>query len=336
MNNPTYDARVISEYLLGSLATDETERLDELSVTDDEFADSLTAAENELVDAYVQGELSGSTLQQFEAAYLRSTYRQQKVSFAQSLKLYTEQNVSLAAANAPSVSRPRGPAKAVSAGSFSKFGLLPRFVPMGLAAAALVFLVLGGWLIFDNGRLRKQIRDVQQITDDIRKRQEDAERDLEKRRQESTTGSQELVGLQQQSEGLDQRKSQNTAEPDSNNKSRSTSGEVRIASFTLMPQLRGIGEVRILHVSPKNTLIAMKLQLEPNNYSDYRVVLLDGSNRSLWRSTQLKAEKGNDNKTLSIRFPSALLSSRIHVLQVYGIDAGKSEPLSAYPFKVMR
>jgi hypothetical protein len=44
------------QYLLGSLPGDEAERLDELSVTDEAFAEALSVAERDLIDAYVQGE----------------------------------------------------------------------------------------------------------------------------------------------------------------------------------------------------------------------------------------------------------------------------------------
>ena len=37
-------------------------------ITDDEFSDALIVAETDLIDAYVQGELSGSALEQFKSA----------------------------------------------------------------------------------------------------------------------------------------------------------------------------------------------------------------------------------------------------------------------------
>ena len=50
----------IELYLVGALAEDETERLDEMSLTDDIFADRLRNVENDLADAYARGELSGA------------------------------------------------------------------------------------------------------------------------------------------------------------------------------------------------------------------------------------------------------------------------------------
>ena len=61
MTKQTYNQQTISEYLLGSLPEAEAERLDQLSFTDDEFSAVLEAAEKDLVDAYVQGELRGQS-----------------------------------------------------------------------------------------------------------------------------------------------------------------------------------------------------------------------------------------------------------------------------------
>ncbi len=60
MNQVTYNYEAITQYLLGALPEEEAERLDELSFTSDEFAEALRAAEKDLVDAYLQGELTGT------------------------------------------------------------------------------------------------------------------------------------------------------------------------------------------------------------------------------------------------------------------------------------
>src|SRR5262249_50692822 len=77
------DQRQIELYLLGALPESETERLDELSLTDDGFAEQLRGAENDLVDAYARGELSEDMAQGFRARYLASPRRRAKLRFAQ-------------------------------------------------------------------------------------------------------------------------------------------------------------------------------------------------------------------------------------------------------------
>ena len=81
-----YDDQVLIQYLLGSASEEETERLDELGIADDEFAARLRTAEHDLVDSYVKGELKGAILEQFEAFYMASAERRDKVEFAKSLE----------------------------------------------------------------------------------------------------------------------------------------------------------------------------------------------------------------------------------------------------------
>ena len=74
----TYDDRLLTRYLLGALPTEESERLDELSVADDEMAARLNGVENDLVDSYARGELSGEDRAMLESSYLSSPRRRKK------------------------------------------------------------------------------------------------------------------------------------------------------------------------------------------------------------------------------------------------------------------
>lgn len=75
----------LARYLLGSLSEEETARLDELSIADDEFAARLEAAEHELIDAYVAGELSVEDSARFEAVYAGSENGRARIAFARTL-----------------------------------------------------------------------------------------------------------------------------------------------------------------------------------------------------------------------------------------------------------
>lgn len=86
MTEQTMDEQMLLKYLLGTLSEKETEQLDEMSVTNDDFAERLRDAENDLVDAYVRGELSGDTLARFKSHYLISARRKNKVSFAETFR----------------------------------------------------------------------------------------------------------------------------------------------------------------------------------------------------------------------------------------------------------
>jgi hypothetical protein len=73
------DDQRLRRYLLGLLADDEAERLDEASIADDGVAARLQGAEHDLVDEYVTGALDPPTRERFESFYLASPLRRTRV-----------------------------------------------------------------------------------------------------------------------------------------------------------------------------------------------------------------------------------------------------------------
>jgi hypothetical protein len=71
-------ARLV-RYLLGLVPEEEAVWLDEASIADDAVAAALGCVENDLVDAYLTGTLDGPTRARFEAYYLRSPRRRERV-----------------------------------------------------------------------------------------------------------------------------------------------------------------------------------------------------------------------------------------------------------------
>jgi anti-sigma factor RsiW len=102
---------LLIRYLLGALPDAETERLDEQSLADDDFADRLRAAEDDLIDAYVSGTLTGERRERFESNYLASPRRRDKVAFARRFLAVVDRSSSplhvVAAARTPAVPEPR-------------------------------------------------------------------------------------------------------------------------------------------------------------------------------------------------------------------------------------
>ena len=173
MTRETYDEQAITQYLLGSLAEDESVRFDELSFTDDEFADALKVAEKELVDGFVRGELSGEILEQFKSFYLTSPLRGEKVRFAKAFQIFAEK--ALAQRATTDVAASAKPRKTFS-GLLSplRFFAVPRLaMQWGLAAAVLVLLLGGVWLVFENMRLREQANQAQVERRELQQREQE-------------------------------------------------------------------------------------------------------------------------------------------------------------------
>jgi hypothetical protein len=144
MTTETYSDQTIRAYLLGQLPEAETERLDELSITDDECAERIRAVEHDLVDAFARGELEGVALERFRSTYLATARGRDSIRFAEALQSLDETSGS----GGPSAAGRRQTTLARST----------RNWPLWLAtAAAAVFATAATWLVSDNRMLRERV-----------------------------------------------------------------------------------------------------------------------------------------------------------------------------------
>jgi predicted nuclease with TOPRIM domain len=329
MSNSTNQDQVITQYLLGSLPEVETERLDELSITSQEFAESLSASEKDLIDAYVQGELSGAMLAQFKSHYLSSPIRRERVEFAEAFQVFARTQ------RVFDDSPTRGQAdlhRKRKRGWLSTLGIFGEQHPAlqwGLAVAVVIFIVAGAFLLLQNARLREQMSIEQAHRDELQQREMQLQKELDQQRASNTAIERELAQVREERVRIEEELKKSGKLP--------VTGTA-IASFVLTPQLRGVEQAKAVSIPVNTGRVTMQLNLEPNDYQTFTVVLLDQSNhQELWRSGKLKAGSRGDDRTLNVSFSAGLLKPQRYALQVSGISAnGQPEVLSDYPFKVVK
>ena len=301
-DKPAPDVRMLTDYLLGMLPAVEAERLDELSVTDDDFALELGAAENDLVDAYVRGELNADLLERFKTWYLASPLRVQKVDFARTLHSFGQ--AQQRSAEIAAIASDRN-----SAGkSFWQQLVAPRALPVwGFAGVALVAAAL--YVTIENGRLRNELSRAQN-QQAILTRQVDAQRSAiaaaAKESEQTSTSQTNLDGL-------------------------------KTFAALLAPPTRGIGRLPILSVAPDTNIVVLLLTLESDDFPAYRVGLKEAArNQTVWNSANLEAAPGAGSKTVTVSFPARLLKPQNYVLELYGVSSsGRAEFISGYPVRVV-
>jgi hypothetical protein len=295
-----FDDQYLVRYLLGSLPAEEAERLDELSITNDEFAWRLREIENDLVDAYVRSQLKGEALNQFESFYLSSARRRQRVEFAEGLRRF----------QAARADRPAE--QSTGASSFlSRWLAVPRSkLQLGLAATAFLVLLAAGYLFFDNARLRREIDDarVQHLSGEQRTRE------LEKQLSEQRASGAEM---------------QKKVGPDLN--------QLKTVSLLLPPPTRGPSSIPAVTLRPGTDLVVLLLTLESADFPRYRVTLRDPvTNGSLWSSPDLEPVSAGGRKAVSAGFRADLLKQQNYIAEVVGLQDGNgSHIVGDYPFRVV-
>jgi hypothetical protein len=281
MTRRPIDEKLITDFLLGNLPEEEIERLDEMSLADDDFANRLQSVENDLIDAYVRSELSGTTLTQFKSNYLKSSKRQEKVAFAQALQKQFR--------------------KPVHKDHGSDFLTAPQSsFRWLLAAAAIVLLLFGSYLFFENVNLQNQVRQLQ------------AER--ESSRQHEQQLQKQIAQLKHQTN--DTRKE-----------------DIKLLAFVLMPQTRGINKIPLLNVPVGTEAIGLTLKFEIAEFPMYQAALKDlATDTVIWKSENLKANKNN---SVQIQIPASLLRPQNYLIELSGISTnGTAEIVGTYPFRI--
>ncbi len=299
---------LLVRYLLGTLPEDETERLDESSVTDDEVALRLGAAENDLVDSWVRGELDGPTRRRFETHYLASKARREKVALAAAL-LDRERAGSPPAFHAvppvPAERRTGRPHR-------TRAGRIPRWQ---LAAAAALILLTSGSLLVLTLRSNVPVSET------------------------SSTGTMARPDLQARTETprATTPASPPTEKPAAPTAPAEAAPSLTSISFLLAPQTRAAAGIATLSVPPSAREVTARLQLEFDDFERYEATLTDPStDRIVWRSVPLRAQSEGRRRTVAVRIPAALLSETNYSVELAGIAPGAaSEFVGSYVFRVV-
>ena len=135
--------QTIRDYLLGRLPESEAERLDELAITDDGYAERVRAVEYDLVDAFARGELDGIVLEQFKSRYLTTPRRYEAIQVARALQSLDQHPARLGTPEAGHTAPRRVPT------TRRWRDLLPM-------AAAVILAVTTVWLAFANQALHER------------------------------------------------------------------------------------------------------------------------------------------------------------------------------------
>lgn len=334
MSSQPVDERVITDYLLGASSEAETERLDEMSLTDDDFAGRLQAAENDLVDAYVRGGLSGDALAGFNSHYLASPRRREKVRLAETFLAFTDRAEPARAEVAQTVPASTAASKTGSRkpSRFSFFAI-PRLTPQwGFAALALVLLVAGGYLIFENLRLRDQMAQTRAERAAMEQREQELRRQLAERRSSDAETEKELSRVRDRLAQLERQ----LAAGQQGGKAATDEPDLNIIAFNLAPQTRGAGQIATIDVPAGTDYVALTLALESDDFPAYRAALRNpATDQIVWRSGRLKIS--GESKTVRVSLRAGLFNPQNYALELSGLSAtGAAEIVSSYPFRVVR
>lgn len=289
------------QYLFGELSIEESAQFEDAYLKNDNVFHELVALENETIDQYVQGGLSGTERERFEKSLLRFPARREAVETARSLLAYsatTENEFSFHQSRPVQVER-RPPGKYRNWGS--------------RIAAAVLLVTIGAlfWLIVNNRRLGNELARLQR---------------------EQAIAAQDKQELQRRIDGLQaDLKQQYDVLALMPLPSHDT------VSFTLGSGIsRGGGAPEPLVVPARSHRIILRVSVEDNVHSHYSVSVRTADDRLLWHKDSIQGRQIDGYKEIVATLPSSLLPTGDYVFRVSTKTKTSFTQVAGYSFRVVR
>jgi len=301
---------LLVKYLLGDLSEDEQVRVEDRAFADADYRRALDAAEADLIDAYVRGELLPVERRAFERRFLISPQRRKKVAFARDLAIVAAE------------------AKAAESETFirlSAWQTLVRFVrgwnpalQFAAGLAALIVVAGASLLAFQYAGMRSRVAVLETQRHNLETRTEELQRQLGE--EQARAGNLAAEVRQQQTAGV-------------------TPPQSLIASLVLLPGLsRSESRREQLVLNPSTQIAHIEIQLEPrDDYPRFRAELRTiGGDEVLIRGN-LPRRAATSGYTVSVDVPASALAMGQYELALKGILNDQSlQDIGYYYFSVQK
>lgn len=322
--------KLISRYLLGELSEEQQVEIEDRAFADKEYLASITAVENDLIDEYVRHELSETDRRKFENRFLASAERRKRVEFAKALAHIP------AEAPLPEKTVIQQPVTWSWRESLYAFisGLNPA-ARFAVAAAMLLLLVGGAWLLTETLRLRSQLTQLQAENQSRQNQRQALEQQIEAERRRNEELNARLNQEKQQREQSDEslRQLSETADP--------TNPPPRpvIASLTLLPGISRGGSDKPSLVMPGDArLVRLNIGIDPEEqYKTFAIELRTATGRQVWTKDKLAARNRGGARAIGLTLPASVLKSGEYELRLSGLkEGGATEDIGFYYFDVKK
>ena len=291
--------KTLRDFLLGDLPTEQQESVELWLLTEEDAYDLMNAAEDDLIDDFLAGKLTGPQRVSFQKRFLAAPERQQKLQFSRALNTYVLRTVKR------------------SVRGFSFWGALAdcfRYRPVLSYAAASVAILLAvgaGWAGLQIVGLQQELHSVSTRLEESDKRL------LESQKVQAQLGILErIVGTTAQRGG----------------------GLLAFNLTPGVTRSSGSEIQQVLVTGNGDDVVLFSLTLPEDVFKSYNVVLLGPDGTEKLRRTGLLAISTHGGKAVVVTVPTAEISGDgPYSLKLIGVsDPAPAEDISSYPFRPVR
>lgn len=314
------------QYLLGGLTEDECNVLEDLCFGDDDFFQQVLIVEDELIQEYVQKELSEIEKKQFEERFLVVPLQRQKVEVAKALLL---------SRTTPSTIVPT-PFPVSSQRSFLKFPLTQKLQSLTfiLVAFVLVLIISSLWLFIEVTQLRTRLKDTESKRIELLQQKEGAQA---LQQQQLKQIKDQNVAVQQLTVELQGEQEKNTQLEQELAKFRSVPFTI---SFTFISDLvRSSNNPQKIIIPKKAGRVRLQLPVEELESPTYYAVIDTVEGISIWEGGRHKLYPNltKIGKLITVNIPTDILSTDDYILTLTGTSTdGTVDGTIKYYFRVQK
>lgn len=308
------------KFLLGKLSEEENLKIEQSFFDDKKMFEDILIAENDLIDAYVAGNLSAQDRIRFENRLLLNPKQQQRVRFAKTLVNYVSSRT-LPLENSVS------PAKPSWTSVISRIISNKPMLSLAFAATAFIFFAGVIWLTLDKQSSSiGQPDEVSVLQNPQAAQANENSRKIDDRDRAVSKSKSENASVQRDAA---ERKTRQTKPQLAQKKETPT-----VFSFVLSPVLtRDGGSSQKVAVPANADVVKFELKVEQSDFSAYHAALETVEGNQVWKSYKIKPQKGKN--VINVSIPAKLLKRADYILALKGVKKdGTNERAADYAFTI--
>ena len=328
-----YSEELIARYLLGDLPEEQQTEIEDRAFRDEGFLQDIRAVESDLIDEYVRQELRDPQRLQFETRFLASAERRRKLEFARALSAVVSEAEVTEKETRPAVR----PTPTTWRDSFAALvRILSPAAKFAMAAAVLLIVFGGSWLLVQTYRSRTELARIQAEQQAGRNDQQTLEQQIAGERARNNDLAAQLQRekeARRQSEALVQELER------VGNERRTQPTQPTIISLALLPGISRGGGVRPKLVLPQSArLVHLQVGIDPEDqYKRFSVELRAQGGKQVWTRDGLAAARTRGGRAVSLTLPANLLAPGQYEVALKAVTSeGRTADVGYYYFDVLK
>lgn len=332
MKHALEEDMLLRRFLLGELPEGERGGVEERLFADPEYFRQFRVAEDELIDEYLYGDLNDDERESFETYFLTTPEHRESLRIARALKQYISKNAAAPSAELADASALTGAnARADAAlrpekSSFFDFLRIPA-LRFSLAAAAVVIVAVGLWLLLRTTQRDKPDTPLQANTSDPRPSPTQfAQSTPEQVNRAPITNTTPVVNSN--GDGVKDGGVRTPKPP------RRTAS--RVYAFLILPlgQVRGDGEENEVRLPADARAVNLRIPLiADSGRGRYRVTLQTDAGGNIRSWANLRPAESDTGRIVSVNVPASTLTQQNYRLV---LASATGDTISTFHFKVTR